>query len=547
MLSPWPQNYDPLGNPVLSTVVAAIPVGTLFYFLVRRAPAYKAALYALAAAAAIALAVFRMPAFMVGEAVAGGMVFATFRMIWTLTAAVFVYNVTVESGHFEIIKQSIGSITDDRRLQAILIAIAFSALLEGASGGGAPVSICASMMVGLGFPPLQAVLLCLIGNSVPVANGGMGNPVRVLVAVTGLAEPDLNGTLGRILPWISLILPFWLVGFQASARAVAGVWPGLLACGIFFGGIQFAWSNFVDNSLVSIVGGMGTLVGLVAFLRWWQPKTMWRYPSDSPVKPGAAMKHSTRRILHAWFPFLLLTVLVVAWGLPGISDFVNAATLRIPAPHLHMGVVRRPPVVVKAYAEPAVFEFAWLQAVGSATFFAGLLSGPIQGLSMRHTLQVFFRTVYRMRLSIVAVLAMVGLGYLTRYSGMDAILGLAMAHTGFMFPMFGTLIGWLGVALTGTAAGSNALFGSLQSITAGTLGISAVLMAAANCAGGVMGKMIAAQSVVVGCAATGQDGKEGDVFRAALKHSLLLALIVSLIVTVYAYVAPWMVASGLRY
>lgn len=548
MAQEWLQNYDPLGNQWLSTLVAALPVSVLLYFLAaRRTPAYKAALYGLAAATIIALTVFHMPTAMAAGAVASGVSFAAVRMVWTLVAAVFVYNVTAESGHFEIIKQSIGSITVDRRLQALLIAFAFSALLEGSGGGGAPVAICASMLVGLGFPPMEAVVLSLIGNSVPVANGGMGNPVRVLVAVTGLGEADLGGMLGRILPCVALLLPFWLVRYQTSMRETLRAWPALLTCGVSFAAIQFVWSNYIDNSLVSIVGGMGTLMILALFLRRWKPKRIWRYATDPPVGPLSTKRYPLSKVLHAWLPFLLLVVFVVLWGLPGIADAVNSVTLRFPVPGLHMAVVRQPPVVAKSYAEPAIFDIAWLQAVGTATFLAGLLAGPIQHLSFKRTLQVLARTVYQLRLSLVAVLAMVALGYLTRYSGMDAILGLAMARTGTLFPLFGTLIGWLGVALTGTAAGSNALFGSLQVITANTVGLSPVLMAAANCAGGVMGKMIAAQSFVVGCAATGQQGKEGEVLRAVMKHSFLLALIIALLVMAFAYVMPSLIPNGRQY
>jgi len=548
MAQTWIQNYNPLGNPVLSTVAAATPVCLLFYLLaVRKTIAWRAAVYAFLVALALALAVFRMPPGMVAGAVAHGLVFAVVRIAWTVVAAVFIYELTVESGHFEVIKESIGGITDDRRLQVLLVAFAFGALLEGAGGGGAPVAVCGVMMVGLGFRPFEAGVLCLIANTAPVAWGGMGNPIRTLVAVTALPEADLSAMVGRILPWTAMLLPFWLVRSQVKTRETLEVWPGLIACGCGFGAIQFFWSNYMDAALVDIVGGMGTLLLLAVFFRLWKPRRIWRYPNDPPPGASHVRKHSARAVVHAWSPFLLLALFVVLWGLPGIKQVVDSVTLRTPVPGLHQMVIRTPPVVAANHAEPAIFEFAWLSAVGTATMLAGLIGGPLLGLSLGRTFKVFGRTLRRLRFSLVAILAMLGLGYITRYSGMDAVLGLAMANTGWLFPVFGTLIGWLGVALTGTDAGSNALFGSLQVITANKLGLSPILMASANSAGGVMGKMIDAQSIIVACAATNQEGREGDMFRAVLRHSILLALIVGLIVTLYAYwLTPW-IPSGHRF
>ena len=541
----WVQDYNPLNNAFLSAVVAAAPVCLLFYLLaVRKIIAYKAAVYAFLAAVVVAWLVFGMPAPMVAGAAASGLVYGVIRIAWTLLAAVFVYEVSVETGHFETIKESIGGITDDRRLQVLLIAFAFGALLEGAGGGGAPVAICGAMMVGLGFHPFEAAVLCLIANTSPVAYGGVGNPIRTLVAVTGLPEADLSAMVGRILPWTAMILPFWLVRSQVKTRETIEVWRGCVACGLGFAAIQFFWSNYMDAALVDIVGGMGTLLWLAIFFKMWQPKRIWRYPEDPPVAELKKKRHTKLEILHAWTPFILLSVFVILWSVPAVKNIVDAVTLKIPAPGLHLQVIRTPPVVAEPHAEPAVFDIAWLSAVGTATFLAGLISGPLLGLSLRGTLRVFVRTLYRMRFSLVAILAMLGLGFITRYSGMDAVMGLAMTNTGWLYPLFGTLIGWLGVALTGTDAGSNALFGSLQVITANKLGLSPVLMAAANSAGGVMGKMIDAQSIIVACVAVGQEGKEGDLFRAVLKHSMVLALVVGVIVMLYAYAFPQCIPSG---
>ena len=546
MSQPWVQNYDPLGNSWLSTLVAAAPVFLLFYLLaVRRTIAWRAAVYSFLSAILIALAVFRMPPVMLSGAIANGFVYAAIMIAWTLVAAVFVYEITVETGYFKVIMDSIGAVTDDRRLQVLLIAFAFGAVLEGSGGGGAPVAVCGAMLIGLGFQPFDAALMCLLANTAPVAWGGMGNPIRTLVAVTGLPEADVSSMVGRILPWISAILPFWLVRTQCSWRDTFQVWPGLAFCGLSFAAVQFFWSNYVDAALVDIMGGLLTIVLTTVFLKFWKPKSVWRYPTDPP--PTAVKRYTTLQIIHAWSPFLLIALLVVVWGLPPVKAFLEVTTFRMPVPGLHKLVLRVPPVVAHQEAESAIFEFASLAAVGTATFLAGLIAGPLQGLSLGATFRIFFRTVYRMRASLAAIGAMLGLGYITRYSGMDAVMGLALTKTGWTYPIFGTLIGWLGVALTGTDAGSNALFGSLQVITARNLGLSPVLMAAANTAGGVMGKMIGAQSVIVGCAACGIEGQEGNLFRAVMKHSIPLALLVGLIVMLYAYVFPAFIPSGHKY
>jgi lactate permease len=550
MNQPWLQNFNPLGNTLLSTLAAAVPVCALFFFLaVLRSPAWRAAVYAFLVAAAVALAIFHMPPLMLAGAVADGLVFGWFRVAWIVCAAVFVYNLSVESGQFEIVKRSVGEISDDRRLQVLLIAFAFGALLEGAGGGGAPVAVTGAMMIGLGFPPFQTAVMCLIANSAPVAYGGMGNPVRTLVAVTGLPEADFSAMLGRILPLTTLILPFWIIRQLCKSRETWAVWPGLLACGITFGSIQFFWSNYINAALVDIVGGIGTLLLLAFFFRKiWSPRKIWRYEGEAaPVKRAPDDRLTFGRILLAWSPFLLLAAFVVIWGITPVAKTLDAVSWKHPVPGLHLQVVRTPPVVGKPYAEPALFDVSWLATPGTGTFIAGLIAGPLVGLSMKRTILIFFESIWRLRLSLVAIMAMLGLGYITRFCGMDATMGMAMAHTGAAFPFFGTMTGWLGVALSGTDAGSNALFGSLQVITANKLGLSPILMGAANSAGGVMGKMISAQSLVIGCAVTGQEGQEGPLFKAVLKHSVGLLLLVGLIVLFYAYLFPEAIPSGHHY
>lgn len=533
-MGPWQQVYNPLGNVWLSTISAALPVCLLFYLLaVRRVPAHWAAIWSSLLCVALAAFEFGMPWPKIGGAIASGVVYGAVRIAWVLLAAVFVYELTCESGHFEVIKETIGGITQDRRLQTLLIAFAFGAVMEGAGGGGSPVAICGAMMVGLGFEPFAAAVLCLLANTSPVGFGAVGNPVRALVAVTGLPAMQISRMIGRILPFTALILPFWLARLVTKWKHVFAIWPGLLLAGVVFASLQFYWSNFRDFRLVDIVGGMATLVLLALFLKIWKPREIWHFPEE-PRPTFQIRQYSLARILHAWTGFLLLAALVVLWGVPAIAALMNKTNGAWPVPGLDKLVFRMPPVFQKPHAEPAIFDFAWLSGSGTAAFLAGLIAGPIMGLSFAETIRVFFRTCYRMRYSMLAITAMLILGFVTRYSGMDAVMGLAMTHTGAAFPFFGTFIGWIGVSLTGTDAGSNALFGSLQVISASRLGLPPVLMAAANSAGGVMGKMVAAQSIVVATAAVGQQGREGDLFRKVLPHSLALAAIVGLIVLFFA-------------
>jgi len=542
----WQQNFNPLGNEWASTFAALLPVFTLFYFLaVRRVEAWKAAVYMFFVAAAVALFVFRMPVFMVGGAVVDGLVYGWFRIACMPIAAVFVYEVSVASGQFEIVKQSISNISADRRIQVLLIAFAFGALLEGAGGGGSPVAITGSMMIGLGFPPFETAVMCLLANSAPVAFGGLGNPVRTLVAVTGLREADFSAMLGRILPLSTLVLPFWLVRTLCPAAQTFSVWPALLACGVIFGGIQFFWSNYMDVALVDIVSGVGTLALLAFFVhKVWKPRSLWQYKHDVAPEKTAL---TTGRILWAWMPFALLAACVIIWGLAPVSRAFEKTSYHGPVPGLHLRVIRMPPVVPEPHAEPALFDLSWLSNSGTGTFVAGLIAGPLAGLSLRRTWKIFLETFWRMRMAALAIMAMLAVGFIIRYCGMDATMGMAMAHTGVLFPFFGTMIGWLGVALSGTDAGSNALFGSLQALTARKLGLSPILMGAANSAGGVMGKMISPQSLIIGCAATGQEGQEGALFAAVLKHSIALMAIVGAIVMLYAYVFPGAIPDGHNY
>ncbi len=476
----------------------------------------------------MAAAIFGVPVPAIAGSIALGGVFGVIRVVGALVAAVFVHELVVESGRIQGMLSSITGITPDRRLQLILIAFCFGAILEGSGGGGAPVAIVGAMLVTLGFAPFDAVCLALIANTVPVAYGAMGNPVRTLAAVTGYPESMVSTATGRLLFPLALLIPFWLVGRQYGVKDLRVIGGKLLAAGLIFGGLLLASSQFGDLSLVAIVTGLGSMLLLALLFRFQNPA--------HGALPGSAWR--------SWIPYLLLVLVIALWGVPGIRDALDRTTIRIPVPGLHNLVYRQPPVVVAPRAEPAVFEIAWLSSSATAAVLAGLLAGPLVGLSLRRTVVILGLVVWRIRWSIVAILAMLSLGFLTRYSGMDAVLGLGLARAALIFPFLSPLIGWLGVLLTGTNAGSNALFGSLQAITAERLGLNPVLTASANAAGGVLGKMVNAQSLVVGCAATQLEGREGDVFRTLFRHSLALAALMGLIVCWFAYVAPAWIPGG---
>ena len=543
----WTQVYDPLGAWWLSTLVAALPVVVLLGLLaVFRVKPHWAALAGAMTAVACASLIFSMPWRLSAASLAYGAAFGVLKIAWIVVAAVFLYDVTVYTGQFEIMKSSVAHITGDRRLQALLIAFCFGALIEGAAGFGAPVAIAGAFLIGLGFRPFQAAALNLIANTAPVAWGAIGTPVHTLAAVSGLPEGDLNAMLGRILPITALIVPFWLVRAMVGWRETFEVLPAILVVGVSFAVTQFVWSNFIDSNLVDIAGGVVSLVVTAVFLRFWKPKRVWRFAEESAGEPSsqatAERQYSTRAIARAWMPFVLLTVFVLLWGLPAIKTAMNRWTT--PAferggwevPALHGAVTRAAPVVAHPQPEAAKFDFNWLSATGTGCFLAALVAGFLLGLAPAEMAKIFWRTLVRMRFAVLAIAFMLGLGFVTRYSGMDAVMGLAFTRTGVLFPFFGTFLGWLGVALTGSDTSSNALFGGLQRITAEQLGLSPVLMCAANSAGGVMGKMIDAQSIVVATAATNQVGNEGMIFRFVLWHSVALAAIVGLIVMAYAYV-----------
>jgi len=541
----WPQVYDPVHAAWLSTLLAALPIIVLLGGLaVFRLRAHVAALLGLGTALAVSVAVFTMPAGLALRTAAMGAAYGLFPIGWIILNVIFLYQLTVETGSFKVMQDSLTGITRDRRLQLLLIAFSFGAFFEGAAGFGTPVAVTAAILIGLGFPPLQASGLSLLANTAPVAFGALGTPIIALAGVTGLDIRDLSAMVGRQLPFFSLLIPFWLVWAFCGFRKTREVWPALLVAGSCFAVPQFLISNFHGPWLVDILSSVLSIAALVVFLRFWKPGSVHRLPGESENEPGAGVAsepvHSRKDIARAWMPWLVLSVVVFLWGIPQVKSFLDGLfALRFPVAGLDKLVLRVPPIVAKETAEAAVYTFNGLSFTGTGILVAALISAALMKVPVRRAIAVYGQTLKRVRFSLLTVAAMLSLGYVTRYSGLDATLGLAFARTGVLYPFFGTLLGWLGVALTGSDTSSNVLFGSLQKITADQLGLSPVLMASANSSGGVMGKMIDAQSIVVASTATGWYGHEGAILRFVFFHSLALAALMGLFVLLQAYVVPF--------
>ena len=569
----WSQVYDPLGNAFLSTAFAALPIvvllGSLGVFRIR---AHYAALMGLAASLLVAIAVFRMPVGMTLASAVYGSAYGLFPIGWIVLNVIFLYQLTNESGLFEKLRHSITGLTEDARLQLLLVAFSFGAFIEGACGFGTPVAVTGAILIGLGFTPLAASGLSLIANTAPVAFGALGAPLIGLQGVTGLDLKALSAMVGRQLPFFSLLVPFWLIWAFAGFRGMVEIWPAILVAGIAFAVPQFLVSNFHGPWLVDVVAAFVSIGALALFLKFWQPKKIWRVsearprgprPSisagvgrsgratddegikgvetDLPVQPALPDGRASDR-LRPWMPWIILSVIVFVWGLPQTKAFLDGIAFpKIPVYGLDRLVFRVPPVIAQPTAETAVFNFNFLSASGSGIFLASIIAGFAMGYSPRGLLRVYWKTLKLVRNSLLTIAVMMALGFTTRYSGMDATLGLAFAKTGWFYPFFGTMLGWLGVALTGSDTSSNVLFGSLQKITATQLGLSPILMGAANSSGGVMGKMIDAQSIVVASTATRWYGHEGDILRYVFFHSLVLAALVGVLVMLQAYVFKFMI------
>jgi lactate permease len=534
----WQQAYDPLHSPALSTLVAALPVAVLLGALgVFRLKAHVAALLGLLSALVVAVLVFGMPARLAVATAAYGAAYGLMPIGWIILNVIFLYQLTQQRGLFTVLRESITGLTRDRRLQLLLVAFCFGAFFEGASGFGTPVAVTGAILMGLGFSPLLASGLSLIANTAPVAFGALGTPIVALQSVTGLDLRALSAMVGRQLPVFSVIVPFWLVWAFAGLRGTLGVWPAVLVAGVSFAVPQFLISNLHGPWLVDVVSAVISMGAVALFLRVWQPRERWGLAGIETADDAAPHGHSRGEVLRAWVPWIILSVLVFVWGLPQTKSLLDGISIvRVPVPGLHNQVQRVPPVVAAPAAEPAVYNLNWLSATGSGILIAALIAGVAMGYGPAALARAYWATLKLVRHSLVTIAAMMAIGFTTRYSGLDATLGLAFARTGVLYPFFGTLLGWLGVALTGSDTSSNVLFGSLQKITAEQLGLSPILMAAANSSGGVMGKMVDAQSIVVASTATRWYGHEGEILRYVFVHSLVLAALVGLLVTLQAYV-----------
>jgi len=539
---PWNQVYDPLGNWILSTLLAALPIivllGTLAFL---RLKAHWSALLGLASALGIAVFVFGMP---VGKGLAVaiyGAAYGLFPIGWIILSVIFLYTLASDRGLFKILQESFTGITQDRRLQLLLIAFSFGAFFEGAAGFGTPVAVTAAILIGLGFNPLAASGLSLIANTAPVAYGALGTPIIALAGVTGISIQKLSAMVGRQLPFFSIIVPFWLVWAFAGFKGMLEVWPALAVAGVFFAIPQFLISNLHGPWLVDVVASTISIAGLTAFLLLWHPKRIWGLEGHEEGRSNRAVHgYSRQEVIKAWTPWVILSILVFIWGIPEVKSSLDGLSIiRIPVPGVDKLINRVPPIVSLPTAEGAVFNFNYLTFTGTGIFIAAIISAFVMGYRPRAIAGAWWKTLKRVRYSLLTVAAMLSLGFITRYSGLDATMGLAFAKTGFLYPFFGTLLGWLGVALTGSDTSSNVLFGSLQKISAEQIGISPVLMASANSSGGVMGKMIDAQSIVVASTATRWYGHEGDILRYVFFHSLVLAALVGLLVFLQAYVFPF--------
>lgn len=541
----WQQNYAPLAhNLMLSALLAGLPIFVLLYLLgVRRMPAWKASLAGLASEAIVAAAVYRMPLRTMLSAVGYGAAFGLFPIGWVVFTAILLFRITEAAGKFDIIKDSVGNLSTDRRLQSLLIAFAFGAFIEGAAGFGTPVAVAAAMLAGLGFSPFYAAALCLLANTAPVAFGSIGTPILTLAGTTGLSLQRLSASIGRICAPVSLFLPAYLVGVMGRGKALRGVLPGAAVCGVAFASTQLAVSNLVGPQLTDILSSLAAIGALVALFLVWRPKDTFALEGERAVVPASgpvAKRFAFRELLLAWSAYVLLVGFVLLWGIARIKAHLTALSISFPWPGLHDRVERMPPVVAKASAYAAVYTWDWLAAPGTACLLAALVAGLlVLRLPLARFGKVCATTARQLVFAELTIASVLALAFLMNYSGASATLGLAFAATGRVFPLFSALLGWLGVFLTGSDTSSNALFGNLQVVTANRLGLSPILMAAANSSGGVMGKMVSLQSIAIGAAATGLPAtEEARLFRFVLRHSIALALVIGLITLFYAYVAP---------
>lgn len=535
----WTQLIDPFDNIVLSSLVAAIPVAFIFWALIKRIKGYITSLLTMGLAVVLAIAVYGMPLKLALSSALNGALYGLLPICWLIIGAVFLFNLTVKSGQFEVIKDFMASVTPDRRLQAILIAFSFGSFLEGAAGFGAPVAISASMLVGLGFNPLYAAGLCLIANTAPVAFGSVGTPIFIASKVSDIPELAISQMVGRTLPVISFLIPFYLVVLMSGFKKALEVMPAILVAGVSFAFFQWFTSNYIGPMLPDVLAGIASIFFLMILLRFWQPKTIWRFREEPEQTIDSTVSHTAGEILRAWSPFMIMTVFIVAWGLEFVKTTLNRwAVVKFNIPGLDS--------ILKADGSPLgikPFEFNYLSTPGTALLFTAIISIPIIGLSYREALRIYWSTVKQLRFPIITIASIVAFAFVANNSGMSISMAVALASTGTLFPFFSPMLGWLGVFLTGSDTSANALFCKLQATSAETIGVDPVVTVAANVSGGVTGKMISPQSIAVATAAVGLVGKESDLFRFTVKHSFIMLLIICILSYLQAYIIEWIIPA----
>ncbi len=535
---PWIQTIDPLKNIPLSALVAAIPVIFIFWALIKKMKGYITSLLALAIAIFIALLIYGMPLKLTMLSTLHGSLYGLFPISWIIISAVFLFNATVKSGQFEVIKSFMASITPDRRLQALLIAFSFGAFLEGAAGFGAPVAISGAMLVGLGFNPLYAAGLCLIANTAPVAFGSVGTPIIMASRMSDIPELAISQMVGRTLPLLSLLIPFYLVTLMSGFKKSLEVMPAILVSGISFAFVQWFTSNYMGPMLPDILAGIASILSLLFLLKYWKPKSIWRFKEEPALQTSVEIKYTSLQILRAWSPFIIMTLFIIAWGFQPVKDILNSiGFIKFKIPGLDNAILQPDgnPLPIKA------FDFNYLSTPGTAVVFATLISIPLIGISIRESIKIFGATLKQLMFPIITIAAVVGYAFIANYAGMSITMAGALASTGVLFPFFSPILGWLGVFLTGSDTSANALFGKLQAQTADTLGFDPLVTVSANATGGVTGKMISPQSIAVGAAAVGLVGKESDLFRFTFKHSFIMLFIVCVLTCLQVYVMKWVV------
>jgi lactate permease len=535
----WTQEVNPLNTIALSAIIASLPLIFIFWALIiKKMKGYMASLITTIVAIIIAVLVYGMPVKLSLLSTLHGALYGFFPICWIIIGAVFLYNVSVKAGQFEIIKSFMTSITTDRRLQALLIAFSFGSFLEGAAGMGAPVAITSAMLVGMGFNPLYAAGICLIANTAPVAFGSVGVPITIASQVSGIPEMGISQMVGRTLPIIAIFIPFYLVTLMAGFKRSFEVLPAMLVSGLVFAIVQWVVANYLGPMLPSLLAGLASIVCLMVLLRFWKPKAIWRFSDEPPVSTEVQLKYTAGQIVRAWSPFLIMTVLIVLWGLQPVKTVLNSiGQIKFFIPGLQGAILNSDgsPLAIK------VFDLNYLSNSGTAMLFAVLISLPLIGMSYKEGLKVYLSTLYQLRFTIITITSIVGFAFIANYSGMSITMALALASTGILFPFFSPILGWLGVFMTGSDTSSNALFCKLQRVSAENIGIDPIITVSANASGGVVGKMISPQSIAVGAAAIGLVGKESDLFRFTVKHSFIMLFIMCIITVLQAYVLTWMI------